>query len=90
MKAVKARITIISKTLYNLIETNKIIRFISSVNKSIDTYDHDENVKKCCQEVDLDKQRIIDFSDKSVNIFHQRIVEQIENNDGIKFLIFKN
>ena len=57
---------------------------------TIKNIDHDKNVKKCCDKVDMRKHKIENFNDASVKHFHNEIMNSWNDVQGVEFLIFKN
>lgn len=79
------------KSILNIVsEKNAFIKFIKSINNSIDKIDNDKEVMNSSEMINLEKRKVINYKNQSVDKFHHDILEMIDNNSSTKFLIFKN
>ena len=88
----KSRILLLNvKSILKIInEKNTFVNIIKSINYSIDRIDNDKEVMNSSEMINLEKRKVINYKNQSVDKFHHDILEMIDNNSSTKFLIFKN
>jgi len=70
------------------ITAEDFVSLLLKTSLTADIIDKDEIVKNTCNQVNLKKNKIKDFTNVSIHDFHSDMIKGIE--DNTKFLIFKN
>lgn len=88
----KSRVLLLNvKSILKIVnEKNTFINIIEFINYSIDRIDNDKEVMNSSEMINLEKRKVINYKNQSVDKFHHDILEMIDNNSSTKFLIFKN
>jgi len=89
MGRLESRITLINYFVYKGKKKN-IIRYLLSVNRTIEQIDNDKEIQNVCEHFELKKNKINQLKGLNTIELHDKFVEILTDSQKTNFLIFKN